>query len=64
MGQVWSRVVSVFVLSRRTMRMRGPPKIILEIENSQLKGKSHLKDTLLQASKPPVEVDPVYYYDI
>ena len=27
--------------SRRTMRMRGPPKIILK--NSQLKGKSHLK---------------------
>ena len=27
--------------SRRTMRMRGPPKIILR--NSQLKGKSHLK---------------------
>ena len=26
---------------RRTMRMRGPPKIILR--NSQLKGKSHFK---------------------
>ena len=27
--------------SRRTMRMRGPPKIILR--NSQFKGKGHLK---------------------
>ena len=39
--------------------MRGSPKIILR--NSQLKGIRHLKDTLLQASKSPVEVDPVYY---
>ena len=32
--------------SRRTMRMRGPPKIILR--NSQLKGKSHLSSTLMR----------------